>query len=51
MIANYGQRVSLGVALALGGLAASAPAQESFQLNSSTFSNGTTLPISTILNN
>ena len=53
MIANHGKRVSLvaGVALALGMLAASAPAQESFQLRSTTFSNGSTLPISTILNN
>ena len=51
MIANHGQRISLGVVLALGMLAASAPAQESFQLSSSTFSNDSTLPISTILNN
>ncbi len=51
MTMNHGQRVGLGVALALGILTASASAQESFQLNSSTFSNGTTLPISTILNN
>jgi Raf kinase inhibitor-like YbhB/YbcL family protein len=53
MITNHGQRVSLvaGVALALSMLAARAPAQESFQLHSSTFSNDTTLPISTILNN
>ena len=53
MIANHGKRVSLvaGVALALGMLAASAPAQESFQLHSTTFSNDSTLPISTILNN
>ena len=53
MIANHGKRVSLvaGVALALGMLAASALAQESFQLHSTTFSNDSTLPISTILNN
>ena len=53
MIANHGKRISLvaGVALALGVLAASAPAQESFQLQSKTFSNDSTLPISTILNN
>ena len=51
MIANHGKRVSLGVVLALGMLAPSAPAQESFQLHSTTFSNGSTLPISTILNN
>src|ERR1700722_1965551 len=53
MIANHGKRVRLvaGVALALGMLATSAPAQESFQLHSTTFSNETTLPISTILNN
>jgi Raf kinase inhibitor-like YbhB/YbcL family protein len=53
MIANHGQRVSLvaGVALALSMVAASAPAQESFQLHSTTFSNDSNLPISTILNN
>ena len=53
MIANHGKRISLaaGVALALGVLAASAPAQESFQLHSTTFSNNSTLPISMILNN
>ncbi len=53
MNANHGKRVSLvaGVALALGMLAASAPAQESFQLHSTTFSNDSTLPLSTILNN
>jgi Raf kinase inhibitor-like YbhB/YbcL family protein len=53
MIANHGKRVSLaaGVALALGMLAASAPAQESFQLHSTTFSNDSTLPLSAILNN
>jgi Raf kinase inhibitor-like YbhB/YbcL family protein len=52
MIANHSQRVGLvtGVALALGMLAGSAPAQESFQLRSSTFSNDSTLPTSTILN-
>jgi Raf kinase inhibitor-like YbhB/YbcL family protein len=50
MIANHGKRVSL-VALALGMLAANAPAQESFQLHSTTFSSDSTLPISTILNN
>jgi Raf kinase inhibitor-like YbhB/YbcL family protein len=53
MIANYGKGLSLaaGVALALCVLAASAPAQESFQLHSTTFSNDSTLPISMILNN
>jgi Raf kinase inhibitor-like YbhB/YbcL family protein len=53
MIANYGKRISLaaGVALALGLLVASAPAQESFQLHSATFTNDSTLPISMILNN
>jgi Raf kinase inhibitor-like YbhB/YbcL family protein len=53
MIANHGKRISLavGVALALGVLAASAPAQESFQVHSTTFSNDGTLPISMILNN
>jgi Raf kinase inhibitor-like YbhB/YbcL family protein len=53
MIANHGKRISLvaGVALALVILAASAPAQESFQLHSTTFSNDSTLPISMILNN
>jgi Raf kinase inhibitor-like YbhB/YbcL family protein len=53
MIANHGKRAGLvaGVALALGMLAASASAQESFQLHSTTFSNDSTLPISTILNN
>lgn len=53
MIANLGKRTSLaaGVALALGVLAARAPAQESFQLRSTTFSNNSTLPISVILNN
>jgi Raf kinase inhibitor-like YbhB/YbcL family protein len=53
MIANHSKRISLvaGVAIAIGMLAASAPAQESFQLRSTTFSNGSTLPISMILNN
>jgi Raf kinase inhibitor-like YbhB/YbcL family protein len=53
MIANHGKGISLvaGVALALVILAASASAQESFQLHSTTFSNDSTLPISTILNN
>ena len=53
MIANYGKRLSraAGVALALGLLVASAPAQESFQLHSTTFTNDSTLPISMILNN
>jgi Raf kinase inhibitor-like YbhB/YbcL family protein len=53
MIANHGKRIGLvaGVTLALGMLAASAPAQESFQLHSTTFSNDSTLPISTIFNN
>jgi Raf kinase inhibitor-like YbhB/YbcL family protein len=53
MIANHGKRIGLaaGIALALGILPASAPAQESFQLHSTTFSNDSTLPISTIFNN
>ncbi len=53
MIANQGKRISLaaGVALALGILTASARAQESFQLRSTTFSSNSTLPISMILNN
>src|SRR6202042_3520931 len=38
-------------AFALSILAASAPAQESIQLHSTTFSNDRTLPLSTILNN
>jgi Raf kinase inhibitor-like YbhB/YbcL family protein len=53
MIANQVKRIGLvaGVALALCVLAASAPAQESFQLRSTTFSNDSTLPLSMILNN
>lgn len=53
MTTNHGKRIGLvvGVAFALGILAASAPAQESFQLHSTTFSNDSTLPLSTILNN
>ena len=53
MTTNHGKRVGLvvGVAFALSILAASAPAQESFQLHSTTFSNDSTLPLSTILNN
>jgi len=53
MVANHGKRTGLvaGVALALSILAASASAQESFQLHSTTFSNDSTLPISMILNN
>jgi Raf kinase inhibitor-like YbhB/YbcL family protein len=53
MIANHGKRIGLvaGVAIAIGMLAPSAPAQESFQLRSTTFSNDSTLPLSTILNN
>jgi Raf kinase inhibitor-like YbhB/YbcL family protein len=53
MIVNHGKRVGLvaGVALTVGMLAASAPAQDSLQLHSTTFSNDSTLPISTILNN
>ena len=53
MIANLGKRIALaaGVAVALGILPPSAPAQASFELHSSTFSNGSTLPLSTILNN
>jgi Raf kinase inhibitor-like YbhB/YbcL family protein len=53
MIANHGKRIGLaaGVALALSILPASAPAQEWFQLHSTTFSNDSTLPLSTIFNN
>jgi Raf kinase inhibitor-like YbhB/YbcL family protein len=53
MTTNHGKRVGLvvGVAFALSILAASAPAQESIQLHSTTFSNDSTLPLSTILNN
>ena len=53
MIANPGKRIALtaSVALAMGILPASAPAQQQFQLHSTTFSNGSTLPLSTILNN
>ena len=53
MIANLGKRIALtaSVALAMGILPASAPAQQQFQLHSTTFSNGSTLPLSTILNN
>jgi Raf kinase inhibitor-like YbhB/YbcL family protein len=52
MIANYRKSIGLaaGIALALTVLSAGAAAQE-FQLHSSTFNNGSTLPISTILNN
>ena len=52
MIANLRKNVSLaaGFALALSVFSAGATAQE-FQLHSSTFNNGSTLPISTILNN
>lgn len=53
MIAN--QRKRMGrmacAAVALGLLTAGASAQEPFRLNSTTFSNGSTLPLSTILNN
>ena len=53
MIANLGKRIALtaSVALAMGILPAMAPAQQQFQLHSTTFSNGSTLPLSTILNN
>jgi Raf kinase inhibitor-like YbhB/YbcL family protein len=53
MIANLGKRIALAasVALTLGILPASAPAQQQFELHSTTFSNGSTLPLSTILNN
>src|SRR3984957_3819113 len=53
MTTNHGKRIGLvvGVAFALSIFAASAPAQESFQLHSTTFSNDSTLPLSTILNN
>src|ERR1700761_1193727 len=53
MIANPGKRIALtaSVALAMGILPASAPAQQQFELHSTTFSNGSTLPLSTILNN
>jgi Raf kinase inhibitor-like YbhB/YbcL family protein len=53
MITNYGRRIGqvAGFALAAGIWMTSASAQESFQLHSTTFSNGSTLPISTILNN
>jgi Raf kinase inhibitor-like YbhB/YbcL family protein len=52
MIANHRKKIGLaaGFALALTVFSAGATAQE-FQLHSSTFSNGSTLPISTILNN
>jgi Raf kinase inhibitor-like YbhB/YbcL family protein len=52
MIANYRKSIGLaaGFALALTVMSAGAAAQE-FQLHSSTFNNGSTLPISTILNN
>jgi Raf kinase inhibitor-like YbhB/YbcL family protein len=53
MIVNRVKRISLaaGTFLALGVLATSAPAQNSFQLHSATFTNDSTLPISMILNN
>jgi Raf kinase inhibitor-like YbhB/YbcL family protein len=57
MNANTSKRIGrlAGVALAMGLFAASASAQnwnqDSFQLSSTTFSSGDTLPISTILNN
>jgi Raf kinase inhibitor-like YbhB/YbcL family protein len=52
MIANHRKSIGLaaGFVLALTVLSAGATAQE-FELHSSTFSNGSTLPISTILNN
>jgi Raf kinase inhibitor-like YbhB/YbcL family protein len=52
MIAIHRKRIGLtaGFALALTVFSAGATAQE-FQLHSSTFNNGSTLPISTILNN
>jgi Raf kinase inhibitor-like YbhB/YbcL family protein len=53
MIAKHGKRIGLAasVALALSILPVSAPAQEGFQLHSTTFSNDSTLPLSTIFNN
>jgi Raf kinase inhibitor-like YbhB/YbcL family protein len=53
MIASQGKRINraAGVAVACGMLAATALAQDSFQLHSTTFSNDSVLPISTILNN
>jgi Raf kinase inhibitor-like YbhB/YbcL family protein len=53
MIVNRVKRISLaaGTFLALGVLATSALAQNSFQLHSATFTNDSTLPISMILNN
>jgi Raf kinase inhibitor-like YbhB/YbcL family protein len=53
MIAHQGKRINrvAGVAVAFGMLVATASAQQSFQLRSTTFSNDSVLPISTILNN
>ena len=53
MIASQGKRVNrvAAVAVAFGMLAATALAQESFRLHSTTFSSDSVLPISTILNN
>src|SRR5580692_3583971 len=53
MIVNRVKRISLaaGTFLALGVLATSGLAQNSFQLHSATFTNDSTLPISMILNN
>jgi hypothetical protein len=53
MIAYHGNRVHrvAGIAFAFGMLAATASAQQPFQLQSTTFSNDSALPISTILNN
>jgi Raf kinase inhibitor-like YbhB/YbcL family protein len=50
MIAYHVKRVA-AVAIAIGMFAATALAQESFQLHSTTFSNDSVLPISVILNN
>jgi len=50
MIAYHVKRMA-AVAIAIGMFAATAPAQESFQLRSTTFSNDSVLPLSMILNN
>jgi Raf kinase inhibitor-like YbhB/YbcL family protein len=50
MIAFHVKRMA-AVAIAIGMFAATAPAQESFQLRSTTFSNDSVLPLSMILNN
>ncbi len=53
MIVYHGKRINrvAGIAVAFGMLVATASAQQSFQLHSTTFSNDSVLPISTILNN